>query len=293
VSCPEENNGELMKTQNEYAGAKILVVEDSRTQAEYLRHILEIGGYEVALATNGKDALNQIRIDRPTIVLTDIIMPEMDGYALCSAIRQNANMAQIPVILVTQLFDPADLMKGLEVGANNIIIKPFEPEHVISRIISTLQALAHPDPDDAGASLEVSFDGQTHHIPASQLRTPTILLSSYDLAIRKNAELQESREHLSSIVEDLQRKVGELQIANENLLKENIERRRTEEDLAKENKKLQIMAGLTRDNLLNQLTAIHECLEQAGNIREEDSAKAWELIIKAELVVDQTIKTLR
>jgi DNA-binding response OmpR family regulator len=220
-------------------------------------------------------------------------MPEMDGYALCSAIRQNENMAQIPVILVTQLFDPADLMKGLEVGANNIIIKPFEPEHVISRIISTLQALAHPDSDDEGASLEVSFDGQTHNIPASRLRTPTILLSSYDLAIRKNAELQESREHLSAVVEDLQRKVGELQIANENLQQENIERRATEEDLAKENKKLQIMAGLTRDNLLNQLTDMHECLEQAGNIREEDSAKAWELIIKAELVVDQTIKTLR
>ena len=55
-------------------------------------------------------------------------MPEMDGYALCSAIKQNKNLADIPVILVTQLFDPADLIKGLEAGANNIIIKPFEPK---------------------------------------------------------------------------------------------------------------------------------------------------------------------
>lgn len=282
-----------MKTQNEYTGAKILVVEDSRTQAEYLRHILEKERYHVVLAANGKDALEQIRVNRPTIVLTDIIMPEMDGYALCSAIRQDENMAQIPVILVTQLFDPADLIKGLEAGANNIIIKPFEPEHVISRITSTLDSLVRPDPDKAGASLEVSFDGQTHLIPASQLRDPTILLSSYNLAISKNAELQESSAHLSAVVEDQQQKIGELQVANENYLQENTERRRMEEALAKENKKLQIMAGLTRDNILTQLNAIHECLELASNVREEDPAKAWDLIIKAELVVNHTIKTLR
>ncbi|MFA4850860.1 MAG: response regulator, partial [Methanoregula sp.] len=59
---------------------KILVVEDSRTQAEYLRHILENEGYRVVLAVNGIDALEQIKIDRPAMVLSDIIMPEMDGF---------------------------------------------------------------------------------------------------------------------------------------------------------------------------------------------------------------------
>ena len=283
----------MMKTQNENAGVKILVVEDSRTQAEYLRHILENEGYQVALAANGKAALEQIRLDRPTIVLTDIIMPEMDGYALCRAIRQNENMAQIPVILVTQLFDPADMMKGLEAGADNIIIKPFEPEHVISRITSTLESLEHRDSDDNGAPLEMSFGGQTHYIPANQLRKPTILLSTYDLAVRKTVELQEGKERLFTINEELQQKVEELQRANENLVQENAERRQMEVTLAKENKRLQIMATLTRDNLLNQLTAMHDCLDQANSIREKDPVIAWDHITKAELVVNQTIKTLR
>jgi two-component system, sensor histidine kinase and response regulator len=282
-----------MKTQNEYTGAKILVVEDSRTQAEYLRHILENVGYHVVLATNGNDALEQIRCDRPTIVLTDILMPEMDGYSLCRAIKRDPSTADIPVILVTQLFDPADLLKGLEAGANNIIIKPFEPEHVTSRITGTLRSLSHPCADEPDATLEMSFDGQTHQIPASQLRSPTILISTYDLAIKKNAELQGSLERLSADNEDLKRIVGELQRANENLLLENNERKRMEEILAKENKKLQIMAGLTRDHLLTQLNAMHECLEMANNIREEEPTLAWEKIIKAEMVVNQTIKTLK
>jgi DNA-binding response OmpR family regulator len=226
-----------MKTHPENVSIRILVVEDSQTQAEYLRHILEKEGYTVALATNGKDALEQIRIDRPTIVLTDILMPEMDGYALCRAIKQNENMADIPVILVTQLFDPADLIKGLEAGADNIIIKPFEAEHVNSRITSTLRSMGHPVSDERDAALELSFDGQKHLIPASQLRTPSILLSTYDLVFRKNAELQEAYEHLAAVNEELQQTVDKLRRANENLLMENTEWKRREESSANDIRK--------------------------------------------------------
>jgi len=214
----KSGNGVLMKTQPENTRVNILIVEDSRTQAEYLRHILENEGYRVIHATNGNQALEIINMERPTIVLTDILMPEMDGYELCSAIKQNENIAEIPVILVTQLFDPADLIKGLDAGANNIIIKPFESEHVVSRITSTLQSLAHPDSEDGNAALEVSSGGRMHLIPASQLWTPAILLSSYDLAMKKNAELQEENERLTAINEKLEQTIDSLQRMNENLL---------------------------------------------------------------------------
>ncbi len=282
-----------MMTQNKNADTKILIVEDSRTQAEYLRHILVNNGYQVALAANGNDALEQIRIDPPTLVLTDIIMPAMDGYALCHAIKQNENMAHIPVILVTQLFDPADLIKGLEAGANNIIIKPFEPEHVTSRVTSTLNSMAHQGSDDTGAAVEVSFAGQTHLIPANNLRTPAILVSTYDLALRKNAELKEANERLTTMNRDLRQTVEMLQQTNENLLQENTEQRRMEESTTRENKRLLMMINLTRDNLANQLTAIHECLDLANAIHEKEPNLAWEHMTKAELMVDQTLKTLR
>ncbi|MFH0967784.1 MAG: response regulator, partial [Methanobacteriota archaeon] len=146
---------------------KLLVVEDSRTQAEYLRHILENEGYRVVLAANGLEALEQIRIDHPALVLSDIIMPGMDGYELCRTIRSDAALASIPVILVTQLFDPVDVIKGLEAGADNFIIKPFEARHVNSRIQAVIQMLARPDPDTrSGTGIEVSFASSNHTITA-------------------------------------------------------------------------------------------------------------------------------
>ncbi|MFA5267905.1 MAG: PAS domain S-box protein [Methanoregula sp.] len=204
-----------MKTEEEKSTVKILVVEDSRTQAEYLQHILEHEGYQVILAFDGSQALEQIKIDRPTIVLTDIIMPEMDGYALCSAIKKTEDMTDIPVILVTQLFDPPDLIKGLEAGANDIIIKPFQPEHVLSRVASTLQSLARKNAGEASPALEVLFDGKTHLLPASQSRTPAILLSSYDASIRKNAELQAAFDRLVAVNENLQQKIENLERSHE------------------------------------------------------------------------------
>ncbi len=205
-----------MKTEQEKRALKILVVEDSRTQAEYLQHILEHEGYPVILAFNGNQALEKIKIDRPALVLTDIIMPEMDGYSLCSAIKKDEDTADIPVILVTQLFDPPDLIKGLEAGANDIIIKPFQPEHVLARITSTLQREEYKKTGKTGPALEVLFEGRTHRLPESQLLTNPILLSSYDAAIRKNAELQAANDRLTAINEELRQKTDTLLHANEN-----------------------------------------------------------------------------
>lgn len=189
-----------MKTQGKNSGVNVLIVEDSRTQAEYLQHILEHEGYNVVVATNGIEALEKIKSMEPSIVLTDIVMPEMDGYDLCRVIKTDENLAHIPVIIVTQLFDPADLVKGLDAGANNIIIKPYEPKHVISRIQSTLQV------ENAESTLEVSFDGKTHSIPVHKLQTPAILLSTLDNALKKNTELSEANELLAAVNRDLQRR---------------------------------------------------------------------------------------
>jgi two-component system sensor histidine kinase/response regulator len=273
---------------------KLLVVEDSRTQAEYLRHILENENYRVVLAANGLEALEQIKIDRPALVLSDIIMPEMDGYELCRRIRSDAAIATIPVILVTQLFDPVDVIKGLEAGADNFIIKPFEPQHVNSRIHSVLQTLARPDPDGrSGTGIEVSFANSNHTITAGRLQILTILLSTYDLAVKKNNELLETHERLNAVNEELQVTVEKLKLANEDLFRENTERRKVEDALEKANKKLQLMASITRHDLLNQLTALHEYIELALLTKTADPGKAWNHISRAEGIVNQTISTVR
>ncbi|OPY38650.1 MAG: response regulator PleD [Methanoregula sp. PtaU1.Bin051] len=274
-------------------GIKVLIAEDSRTQAEYLRHILENEGGRVVLAADGNEAWEQIRIDRPAIVLTDIVMPEMDGYELCRRIKGDSSTAQIPVVLVTQLFDPVDIIRGLEAGADNFIIKPFEPRHVISRIASVMEGLTRPDPDGVQKDLAITLYGNTHTITASRLRILTILLSTYDLAVSKNAELQEAHERLAALNEELQKTVQKVKEANDDLLAENTERKRVEDALANANKKLQLMASITRHDLLNQLTALHEYIELAQAVKEKDPARAWEHIGNAELIVNQTINTVQ
>src|SRR4030042_4233173 len=112
----------------------ILIAEDSPTQAEQLRYILETEGYQVSVARNGKEALSLLSKSRPTAVISDIVMPEMDGYQLCRQIKADERLKDIPVILVTSLSEPRDVIKGLECGADNFITKPYDETFLLSRI---------------------------------------------------------------------------------------------------------------------------------------------------------------
>src|SRR5450756_2825778 len=103
---PEKNNHSL----------DILIAEDSRTQADLLGFLLEQHGYRVTIAANGKQALEAAQAQKPTLVISDIVMPEMDGYELCKAIKSDEKLKDIPVILVTTLSDPQDVIRGLECG---------------------------------------------------------------------------------------------------------------------------------------------------------------------------------
>ena len=157
----------------------ILVVEDNRTQAEYLRYILEKNGYKVIVAANGFEALGILKESVPDLVLTDVIMPEIDGYELCARIKGNERTRNIPVILVTHLYDPNDVIKGLESGADNFIIKPYDPQFISSRLESTILSKGQNDPDGIPSALCVSFSHNVHTITASRIQILNILLSTY------------------------------------------------------------------------------------------------------------------
>ncbi|MDO9550605.1 MAG: hybrid sensor histidine kinase/response regulator [Methanoregula sp.] len=250
------------------AEGPILIVEDSRTQAEYLRAILEEEGYPIVVATNGCEALNQIAVDRPSLVLTDIIMPEMDGYELCSRIKQDEKCSDIPVILVTRLFNPEDVIKGLASGADNFIIKPFKPDDVHSRVRSILSQRQKPDPDELCSRLEVTFANTTQVITASRLQILNILLSTYEAAVNNNRELEVAQEQLNAFNEELissneqlHQAITDLQLSNQALELENAERKRVEKALDEANKKLNLLSGITRHDINNQLLALNGFVE--------------------------------
>ncbi|OPX62968.1 MULTISPECIES: hybrid sensor histidine kinase/response regulator [unclassified Methanoregula] len=269
---------------------KILVVEDSRTQAESLRYILEKKGHTVTVAANGRDALGQIAAGRPDIVLTDIMMPEMDGYELCRRIKTDDALKSIPVIIVTQLFDPVDVVRGLEAGADNFIIKPFEQKDIEARI---QEVMATQTGDDVTCyPLEVRLADGSHTLTAGRRQILNILLSTYEITVRKNAELQEAHERLNLQSDQLQQAVADQKKANRDLQAENAERVKAEKALAEANKKLQLMASITRHDLRNQLTAMREYLELSLARREKDPASAWTDVSNAMDIVNQTINTV-
>jgi DNA-binding response OmpR family regulator len=113
---------------------KILIVEDSSTQALQLQRILEKYNYQVSVATNGREALAYMNEHRPMMVISDVMMPDMDGYELCRQMKENENLDDIPIILLTRLSDRENMIKGLGLGADNFITKPYREDVLISRV---------------------------------------------------------------------------------------------------------------------------------------------------------------
>jgi CheY-like chemotaxis protein len=103
---------------------KILIAEDSVTQAMQLQHILEENNYSVTAVSNGREAIKSIKESKPLIVISDIVMPEMDGYELCRQIKSSGSSRDIAVILLTALSEAQDVIKALESGADKFITKP-------------------------------------------------------------------------------------------------------------------------------------------------------------------------
>src|SRR3990167_9906783 len=109
----------------------ILVVEDSATQAELAREILERENYKVFRAEDGGKALKLLKERRFDIILSDIEMPGMNGYEFCRKVKDDPATKDIPVILLTVLSDPGDIITGLECGADNFVTKPFKPAYLL------------------------------------------------------------------------------------------------------------------------------------------------------------------
>src|SRR3954462_12528678 len=100
-------------------GLVVLIAEDSPTQSEHLNALLENNGFSVVVARNGKEALALTRQRRPSVIISDVMMPEMDGYELCRQVKGDPSLKDIPAILVTELSSPQDVFKGLDAGADN------------------------------------------------------------------------------------------------------------------------------------------------------------------------------
>jgi adenylate cyclase len=122
--------------------AKILIVDDTPENVLLLADILVGKGYAAVTAASGAECLRQIEVERPDLVLLDIVMPEMSGYEVCQKIRGNPNTEILPVIMVTALDPSQERIKGLEAGADDFLTKPINHAELLARVRSLLRIKA-------------------------------------------------------------------------------------------------------------------------------------------------------
>ena len=117
---------------------KILVVEDDPDISDLLRIYFESEGYSVALAGRGEDALDMCGYELPTVIVLDIMLPDMDGYEVCRRLRADPKTAELPVLMFSAKGTGADRNTGLQVGANDFIVKSAGPRALVARVRSLL-----------------------------------------------------------------------------------------------------------------------------------------------------------
>ena len=167
----------------------ILAIEDSMVQAKKLEYIFLKNNIAFEICVNANDALIQIEKHQPIIIVSDIIMPGMNGYELCKILKNNPATKRIPVILLTSLQDPHDIIKGLQAGADSFISKPYDEQFLISRINHLLDNSKNAVelPDDGAVNL--LFDNVNYEINSDKKQVINLLLSVYESAILRNNEL--------------------------------------------------------------------------------------------------------
>jgi class 3 adenylate cyclase/CheY-like chemotaxis protein len=173
---------------------QILIVDDSPLQAIVLRRILVQAGFPTITAKDGIEALECLKKNNVSLIISDINMPNMDGFELCKQVKTNEKLRQIPVILCTTLTDPEDLIHGIEVEADNYITRPYNSESLLRVIQDLLNAPLRPVIRQEAEDVEI--EGRRYSIRASRQHILNFLLTTYRNILQQNKELVLLREEI-------------------------------------------------------------------------------------------------
>ena len=124
--------------------ARILIVEDSPDIAALLKHYLQRAGHDVDVLSAGTDVLPRAKAVAPDLIVLDLMLPGMDGLLVCQALRSDRTTAGIPVIMLTARGEESDRVRGLELGADDYVTKPFSPKELVARIAAMLRRVERP-----------------------------------------------------------------------------------------------------------------------------------------------------
>lgn len=178
----------------------ILIVEDSKTQAERLRLLLSREGYEIELAHTGQEALSKTESRIPDLIISDVTMPGMDGFALCEMLKSSDATGRVPFILLTARTSPTDIIKGLQSGADNFIPKPYDDDYLLGRVARITEQLELRKDGSLDMEVSLTVGSRKIRVTADRQQIVELLFSTfeemsknYDQLAQANHELKEAR----------------------------------------------------------------------------------------------------
>ncbi|MEP6621202.1 MAG: ATP-binding protein [bacterium] len=185
---------------DETGAARVLIIEDSATQAAALADLLSTAGFATCVARSAEQALEIIARDTFDLVLSDVVMPGMDGYDLTRRIRSSPEWADLPIVLLTSLSDPLAIVRGLAAGADHYVTKPYTPEWLLTRLRNVLDRASVPI-SLRPAPITVDLLGTPFTIRATKEQILELLVSSYSDLARTSEAVREAERRARFLAE--------------------------------------------------------------------------------------------
>ena len=195
-----------MKDTNTGTQKKLLLIDDDPNLILLVKDYLEFRGYEVVTAENGREALEVLEKQTPDMIICDVMMPEMDGYSLVSAIRSDPKTSWIPVLFLSAKGQSQDRVKGLNIGADVYMVKPFEPEELVAQVESSLKQASRliqhkgSKGGDSSPRIQVPFDVE---LTPTELRVVQFVargMANREIAEELNVSQRTIESHVSNML---------------------------------------------------------------------------------------------
>jgi len=163
----------------------VLIVEDEADVVDLLRYNLSKAGFSVLIAKDGLQGLEMARKNRPDIIVLDIMLPGMDGYAVCKALKKDPVTESLPIVMLTAKSELSERVHGLEIGADDYVTKPFSPRELVLRVQALLRRLRTSNQGDAlevddfqvnKSTFEIRLKGQRLELTATEFKLLTLLI---------------------------------------------------------------------------------------------------------------------
>ncbi|MGC1394703.1 MAG: response regulator transcription factor, partial [Coleofasciculaceae cyanobacterium] len=184
---------------------RLLLIDDDPNLILLVKDYLEFRGYEVVTAENGREALEVLDLEIPDMIICDIMMPEMDGYALVEHVRQDPRTSWVPVLFLSAKGQSQDRVKGLNTGADVYMVKPFEPEELVAQVESSLKQanrlIQHSGSGSNGeATIQVPFDVELTPTELKVVQFVARGMANREIAEQMNVSQRTIESHVSNML---------------------------------------------------------------------------------------------